>query len=332
MKKSFLMLGLAVAAMTSCTNDEVVEVNQSNLIKFESFVNKGTRAVTETTDANFAKFYVFGYYGTTNVFDNVAVTKSNSSTTDGKYIWETSTTDQKEWTANTYQFGAYATKNTSDELENGVSFANGQLTFTDYEAKDADDLVAAVAEVNNASLTNPYVDLTFKHLLSKVKFTFKNVGVQDKDYTMEVSNIVVNGILPQGTCTYSTNGASWQAGGTASTDGLSYVGTTTNISKDSSYESEEHHIIPQTLASITATFTVKFYDGDNALVDEITYSGISLDGDGQTSVISKWESGYIYNYTANLPADPAVIKFTASVEEWTDKEVTDTNTQEGIEF
>ena len=32
MKKMFWMLGVAVAALTSCTNDEVVEVNQSNLL------------------------------------------------------------------------------------------------------------------------------------------------------------------------------------------------------------------------------------------------------------------------------------------------------------
>lgn len=53
MKKSILMLGLAVAAMTSCTNDEVMEVNQNNLIKFESFVNKGTRTVDEVKKKQF---------------------------------------------------------------------------------------------------------------------------------------------------------------------------------------------------------------------------------------------------------------------------------------
>ena len=83
MKKSLFMLGLAVAAMTSCSNDELMEVNTNNVITFESHVDKGTRAVTNTTTAELTKFYVFGSHGTTRVFDNVAVTK------EGK-VWKSS--------------------------------------------------------------------------------------------------------------------------------------------------------------------------------------------------------------------------------------------------
>lgn len=147
MKKSFLMLGLAVAAMTSCTNDEVVEVNQSNLIKFESFVNKGTRAVEETTAAGLEKFYVFGYHNGDSdpVFSNNYVQKNGNG-------WGNEVTEH--WTANTYYFGAYATKNESDILSATplASFSNeGTLTISNYsvgsmgpEIHSTDDLIGAV--------------------------------------------------------------------------------------------------------------------------------------------------------------------------------------------
>ena len=64
MKKSFLMLGVAVAALASCSNEEVVDMPQSRAIQFETFVNHSTRSsVTETTEENLNKFFVFGNYG-----------------------------------------------------------------------------------------------------------------------------------------------------------------------------------------------------------------------------------------------------------------------------
>ena len=75
MKKHFLFLAMAVAAMTGCMKDEVVATYEPTpqAIGFESFVNKATKAVTET-NTNLTKFHVFGYYdGTTptTVFDNI---------------------------------------------------------------------------------------------------------------------------------------------------------------------------------------------------------------------------------------------------------------------
>ena len=96
MKKSLFMLGLAVAAFTSCSNDELMEVNTNNVITFESHVNKGTRAVTNTDVLT--KFYVFGSHGTTNVFNNVAVTNDGTG-------WDY--TNHVAWTANTYKFAMF---------------------------------------------------------------------------------------------------------------------------------------------------------------------------------------------------------------------------------
>ena len=45
MKTKLWMLGVAVAALTSCTQSEVIDVPENKVIGFEPFVEKHTRAV-----------------------------------------------------------------------------------------------------------------------------------------------------------------------------------------------------------------------------------------------------------------------------------------------
>ena len=62
MKKSLFVLGVAVAALASCTNEEVTEVAQNRVIGFNSFVNNNTKAVTVVNSLANSEFYVFGMY------------------------------------------------------------------------------------------------------------------------------------------------------------------------------------------------------------------------------------------------------------------------------
>lgn len=323
MKKMFWILGVAVAALTSCTNDEVVEVNQSNLIKFESFVNKGTRAVTETTTAELSQFYVIGGYGEdnsgkkyTNVFNNVAVT---FNTTDNNWA----PTTEAEWTANTYRFAAYANQNASESLS--PTFDAEGLKFTDYVVSDAKDLVAVLSgEVDNTDLGNEAVALTFKHMLSQVKFTFKNT---DASHTMSVSDISVSHVNNKGTGTLTNSGISWTDLSVYNNYALEYTGTTENVAVDETYAPDYQMVIPQTLNTenneIQISFTITFYDNDGAVVSTEIFSNVSLvyDNDETEGEDNKnftaWEPGYKYNYTANFPADPKTIRFTVTqVEDW----------------
>lgn len=65
MKKKVWLLGVAVAALTSCTQNEVLEIPESRTIGFESHVDKSTRAVhTVDVDNNSLKgFYAYCAYG-----------------------------------------------------------------------------------------------------------------------------------------------------------------------------------------------------------------------------------------------------------------------------
>ncbi len=52
MKTNLFLLGMAVAAFSSCTNEEVTDVAQNRAIKFNQFVNNNTRTVVEVNKDN----------------------------------------------------------------------------------------------------------------------------------------------------------------------------------------------------------------------------------------------------------------------------------------
>ena len=303
MKKMFWMLGVAVAAMTSCTNDEVMEMNQNNVIKFENFVNKGTRVASTTID-NLTNFYVFGYYDiNTNVLSNVEVSKS------GEY--ETNV----PWTNNqTYQFAAYATNNSTTKFDD-ANFADRKLTFSGYNVTDDKDLVIAYATDHQAGSDVP---LIFRHKLSKIKFTLTNASVDG--LLMTVSNITFK--LKQKGDYNSSSVNEWTISSDATEETLTFNGTDQDkylsTTGENSHTTGEHLVLPQKLGEITASFTASFYDSNKTLVQTVSYSDVKLGGDIYTgSTDEYWKPGYIYNYTAQLPVSPTYIKFTvSSIENW----------------
>ncbi len=328
MKKSFLMLGLAVAAMTSCTNDEVMEVNQNNLIKFESFVNKGTRTVDEVKKDNLTKFFVFGYHNgdQTPVFNNHYVEKVGDSWTNEV---------PRDWRANTYYFGAYATKATSEKLGSASFSTNGTLTIANYDVTNStDDLIAAVKTVNNTGLLNATVDLDFKHLLAQVKFELAN---NITGYYMTVSPITFKA-MPIGTCTIDKDeNINWELKDELTeSDSLTYTypGTSEYIEATKSFKSDSLLVLPVEIAATTcANFTIAFYEkvGENYnKVQEIVYNNVSLIGSEANSDgdnVASWAPGYKYNYKAYFPINPSQIQFSVNrVEGWEDNTVDDNTT------
>lgn len=307
MKKSFLLLAVAVAAITSCTNDEVLDLNKSANIAFDSFVNKNTRAVTQTTTAGISKFYVYGSFaGTTSVFENKEVNKVSDA-----WVY----TNPVAWTANEYKFAAYATTNSSTQLTSGIAYdmASGSLTFTDYVADNGHDLVAAVASVNNTSLANNTVNLTFKHLLSKVQFKFTS-GADVDGQTMEISDITFS-VQPEGTCEFN-GAATWTPG--SATPEVKTIPGKTGIAKAAVWTSEDQIVIPnQGLSTVKAAFTATFKDASNNVVNERVFANVPLALAGD----AKWQPGYNYIYTATISSTTSYIKFdVTTVEGWVDSE------------
>lgn len=190
MKTKLWMLGAAVAALTSCTQSEVVEIPESRVIGFDSFVGKNTRVVNELTNDSLKEFHVFGYrilsedsatakYSDIPVFTNQKVTKSGT-----KWTYSPS----QYWvTQSSYRFAAYAngyennTGLTTVELngqtpsgdylvcynpnvDTSVGSADGdQLRFYNYTCDGKTDLVGAISgdRVVGPIVTNTSVPFTF---------------------------------------------------------------------------------------------------------------------------------------------------------------------------
>lgn len=182
MKKLFVSL-LAVAGLAACATDDVVrELDNSTAIAFDSFVENATRAdnVSINND-NITEFSVWGYMAdpTGYVFNDELVWKSGDA-------W-TYTNIQYWMPGNLYHFAAFA-----GSRENVVGLpeamnANdlGTITFTNVAGKE--DILFAEAHVESATGEQP-VKFQFDHLLSKVKFTFKNGFANANNY------IVITGI------------------------------------------------------------------------------------------------------------------------------------------
>ena len=305
MKKGLMMLGIATMMLASCTNEDVLNVSNSRAIGFNTFVNNNTKAVTDITTASLSKFYVFGDYdeGASVAFSNTEVIGSQGGTYTpvNPAYWQT---------GKTYEFGAYSNGNASLT----ASFSNGALTITGYSVDDAKDLIAATASeiAAPAAGEDKSVPLTFKHLLSKVKFTFSTTAVPEA-FKMEVSNLTFKGIKTAATCVFSNNTISTMWTGTEGDYTIATLGD--YAVTDGFASTEDILVIPQSNTDIEASFTVTIYDENTN--EEIATNDFTASLD-----CTKWVEGYVYNYTATINPDKVdgnlkPITFTVTkVEDW----------------
>lgn len=322
MKRNLLFCGVAALAFASCTQNEVLDVNESRAIGFDAFVGNNTRAVTDLTKDDLEKFYVFGDYdaGASIAFSNTEV----NSNIGGDYT----PVNPAYWiTGKTYKFGAYSDGNSGLAKEK-VSFNNGTLTISGYAVDDSKDLIAATAEVPNADGNNN-VQLSFKHLLSKIKFTFSTTAVPEA-YKLEVTSITFSGFKTGATCTFADNAITTDWTGTSDTYKVPKLDD--YAIEGGKASTDEILVIPQANNGITATITINMYDeatyqesGVNTPIATNTFTatlGTSKDNSVTGDVENKWTPGYVYNYTAEINPDDVndqmkEIKFTVTeVEKW----------------
>ena len=311
--KKILMYGVAALALAGCTKSEVLDINEGRAIGFDAYTGKGTRAVNDITGSGnaqgFNAFYVYTSYsnsnGTNEILTNEAVTYDVS----WKY------TNTQYWMEGNYKFAAYSDGNSQIVNTEGgndkISYSHdGGLVIKDYVVSNNDLLFAKVDKTVSSSdlqgIINP-VNLTFSHLLSKVRFTFESKFAQN--IIVEVSGLKIDNSVKKGT--YNN---AW----TPSTDGkdkggISYQKITNVNASDYNTKIEECYVLPQQTDGITASFTVtaKYSNGDVIMTK--SYSNISL----HVTNAQQWESGNIYNYTATIDTgDSKPIEFTAEAEIW----------------
>ena len=284
MKKSMFLLGLAVAALASCTNEEVVNVTdqQTGVISFAgSGLNNITKADMDGTTLK--SFQVYGGYETNgSLFNGTTVSGSVGSS------WTYS--PLQYWVdGEDYKFAAYAP---SAAASASWDYSTG-LTLT-VTGAGSNDLVYDDASVEGVTASSQgAVSLTFGHLLSKVafKFTLDNT-LAGLDVTMQ--NFKVGETIEK-------NGQ-WVAGtqGTATSSSKgSYTdfSTVQSISATDGLTTTAWYVIPQTLGTITINASVKATDGVSTIKDGTITATLPI------TTIDKWEGGNYYLYTAELSID-----------------------------
>ena len=188
--KKLLILGVAALGFAACVQENVVETPLGDAITFENaFIDNATKAAVDpsTTTSSLTEFDAWGfvkeYDGT--VFVDQDVTLNNG-------VWGYQGT--QFWAPNQpYYFAALAPMNSANldhELATGdaAKLGLGTLTFTNVDGTE--DVLYAATQMTSKAINQPNdpVSFQFKHLLSKVKFTFKNGFITD-NASIKVTNI-----------------------------------------------------------------------------------------------------------------------------------------------
>ncbi len=217
MKKLFTILAVA-ATLVSCAKEDVVREAAREAIGFDNaFVENSTRSVNDPSWSNAKPFSNFAVYGTVEgaeLFDKVEVSSSYVNAEQTKTSWDYAATQY--WIAGAkYNFAAIApysngvenvftaTKDTDDKYV-------GKTTFSFTNSGVNDLLYAQTPEIEGKASGNTAIEFTFRHILSKVKFSFKN-GYNATNATIKVTDIKINNAYESATVTLGENSTEWTA-------------------------------------------------------------------------------------------------------------------------
>lgn len=308
MKKLFIM-GLAAMglALTACNSDETVEVAKGNAIGFKTFVNNSTRAANDVTTDNLESFKVWGLMNKGDQTGTPFVAKEVTKGTNG-WSYEPPVYWEKDYA---YSFVALAPNNAYTFTAPTVINTWGSLTFENGAGET--DLIYAAAK--KATITGngcpAPVNLTFNHMLSRVRFQFEN-GMADGS-VLTVSNVKINDAYTSGTATLAEQLAniSWAPG--QGTGALEF-GDAAEMAENGKEATAHKYMIPAT-KKYNLTFTVtRVHHG---VTDTYNHT-VTLP---ETTMTQGLSYQFVAKFTAeNINPDQVLcpIQFTATVAKWED--------------
>lgn len=314
MKKLVLSLAM-VAALVSCSTDEIVDVSREAITFDDTFVDNATRVAIDGsyTTSTLEEFEVYGTIsnttGTANIFNQERVVKGNSL---GQGVnWSYDEANTQYWIpGNTYNFRAIAEGNVAGVTE-VVAPESDKYMATAINLLDAsaqkDILFAQDMNVAYTSGSKT-ISFTFAHILSKVKFTFKNTIATDNGYGYKVTNVVINGTAKNGVYTIGAS-EPWSAAATPETYNLAFGNgaavadaagaEATEIAYNSSVESNWERLLIPSNEVRNIAFTT-----------QLLKDGVVIDTQNRTLAPTiKLVPGQAYNFVVSLgnPGEP--IKF-----------------------
>lgn len=309
MKKLFIM-GLAAMglALTACNSDETVEMAKGNAIGFKTFVNNSTRVATDATTTDLKSFKVWGLMNKGNntgkPFVAKEVKKENNT-------W--SYTPPVYWEKGyAYSFVALAPNDAYEFTAPTAINTWGSLKFNNGTGET--DLIYATAKketVEGNGCPAP-VDLTFNHMLSRVRFQFEN-GMDDGS-VLTVSNVKIIDACTSGTATLAEQLTDLTWNPVQGTGALEFGNAAAMEQQNAKAETAHKYMIPAPQAKVYKV-TFKVTRNHNGVTDEYTHT-VNLP---ETAM----KPGNSYQFTATLTAkninpdeELCQIKFNPTVTDW----------------
>lgn len=209
MNKKTFFLAIAALGLAACSNDDVVEINQSledsNTITFRPMTTGITRAnVNDITTTNLSSFYVTANIaGTpvTNYFGGgeeapETYTDANIGTGEGKHpsTAGTYTSSTKHYWPSTGKLDFIAFAPATGSGITRTDSTHFSVTPNATPSAQQDFLYAVVRDQTKAA-NGTGVVLNFRHALSKVVIKLKN---SSSDLHFTVKDVAINYILPTG--------------------------------------------------------------------------------------------------------------------------------------
>lgn len=354
MKHSVFFLAIATIALASCSKDETTGVNQGHGIEFRPAIGKTTRAV-ETTNANLKEIHVTafdkdGNFEFSDVFKKEADPSVFWTAAPNFYFWPTD--------GSQYSFHAYSPA--SAELGGTMTLTKDEKKLSGFSPaagiNDQKDFVVANATGSKAD-EETGVSLLFKHALSQVQVNARNAN---GGYTYKVKGVRIGSVGSEGDFTFPLGAGSWtlDAGNTKANYQSEYD-TEIELKADAQVlmgDNGNAMLIPQQLTAWTPEADKTNTAKGAYLAVKIniaTKDGVQIypakEGEYDWAAVAigtNWEAGKKYVYTLNFtdgagkvdpekpePTDPddpfspgedivgGKIKFTVSVEEWTETPV-----------
>lgn len=329
MKKTLWMLGVAVAALTSCTESEVVDVPESRVIGFDQFVGNNTRA--EVNNTTLKNIWVFGYSKAANAvggyseeeFENVHIYYAEADNERAAAGWVYD--ELKYWKRNTnYRFAAYAngveeTSSLQFENENEDNYVKynpdddsdpdvddgDQINFINYTTDGSHDLVASISGDKNVGDDLPayQVSFNFNHLLSKIVIRLASVT----SATFKVKKIEILNAYNKGDCKYDfldearVPDREWDLTGNT-LQSVAYTlldnANAPTVLTSTMTDVAVGYVIPQENANIKLRITIETFDSDDESVHERVFEGSMTTkiSDEVTYTENKWQPAFVYTY------------------------------------
>ena len=206
MKKTLVAI-LSLAAFVACSQDTVVKTTDSAVIGFENFVEIKTRVAEDpsTTTGSIEEFSVWGFKDDPQalIFKEERVYRNGDN-------WKYD--NLQYWQKGAYFFGAIspvADPNVTVDITNLSDKGLGTLSFTNVNG-GTDVLYAEMPVVaTEAFVDDPSkVNLTFAHLLSKIKFSFAH-NIPNDLTTIVVKDVKITNSPANGTFDLTADRKDW---------------------------------------------------------------------------------------------------------------------------